>query len=89
MNEAQAREAFFAGVLLCWTAGGERILRITHLPQDRDPWVISATEGSWCLQVEGGTFVDAAKLLFKHAAKRGFDDDLLDEADGFEHENPD
>ena len=77
MNEAQAREAFFAGVLLCWVAGGERILRVIHLDQDSAAWVISATAGAWCLQVEGDTFVEAAEKLFEHASDRGFDDALL------------
>jgi len=80
MNEAQAREAFFASVLLTWAGGGVRILRVMHLAQDTDCWVISATEGPWSLQVEGDTFGDAAKLLFKHAGERGFDDELLDGA---------
>lgn len=69
MNEAAAREAFFAGALLAWVASGERTTRVTHQPTAASEWVIVAREGGWGLQGEGDTFVDAAKSLFDAGRK--------------------
>lgn len=86
MTEPQAREAFYASCLLHWLgAANGRIVRIIY---EDTRWIISATEGPWCLQVEGACFVETARLLFTHAAEHGFTEDMMDNEPEDEPDEP-